>query len=114
MKGYKGFKKGLICRDTQYTLGMNKFHGSLSVCNSGFHFCEKLSDVFTHYPYYDSNEFAEVEAVGVVVDGVKKYVTNQLNIIKVLTKEQIQTILDDEILDDLEMLIKKTYIPLQN
>jgi len=60
MQGFKGFDKNLKCRDFQYEIGGTYEHdGALSLCASGFHFCENPLDVFTYYTPADSR-FAKV------------------------------------------------------
>ena len=60
MQGFKGFDKNLKCRDFQYEIGGTYEHDeALSLCASGFHFCENPLDVFTYYPPADSR-FAKV------------------------------------------------------
>ena len=47
---FKGFEKGLVCRGLQYKEGEIFTHsGSISLCNRGFHFCEKITQVFNFY-----------------------------------------------------------------
>lgn len=91
MKGYKAFKKGMICDPT----GHNPYQYSentvfeqeedASICNSGFHFCKDPLDVLDHYPLVDDDgnmsEFAEVEALDECkTDDNKKYCTKKLKI----------------------------------
>ncbi len=65
MKGFKGFDKDLKCRGFQYTIGETTTHdGTVSLCNSGLHFCESPLDTFTFYAP-GSSRYAEVEADGV-------------------------------------------------
>lgn len=60
--GYKGFDKDFKCKDMQYVIGATYMHiGDISLCNSGFHFCEHPLDVFRYYRSFDS-KFAEIEA----------------------------------------------------
>ncbi|MFA5037529.1 MAG: hypothetical protein WC479_10190 [Candidatus Izemoplasmatales bacterium] len=61
MKGFKGFNKGLICRDKQYAENTVFEEKEASLCNKGIHFCENPIDVFRYYPPSDS-EYAEVES----------------------------------------------------
>ena len=64
MIGYKGFDKDFKCRGFQYEVGKTyKHEGKLSLCESGFHFCENPFDVWGYYPPTESH-FAEVEADG--------------------------------------------------
>ncbi len=65
MKGFKGFDKDLKCRGFQYAIGETTTHyGTVSLCNSGLHFCESPLDTFTFYKP-GSSRYAEVEADGV-------------------------------------------------
>ena len=91
MKGYKAFKKGLICDPT----GKNPFQYAENtvfeqdeeavICNRGFHFCKHPLDVLDYYPLIDNNgdmtEFAEVEALDECkTDDGKKFCTKKLKI----------------------------------
>ena len=98
MKGYKAFKKGLICDPT----GKNPFQyaentvfetDTAEPCESGFHFCKNPLDTLDYYPLIDDNgnmtEFAEVEALDdVKTDDNKKYCTKKLKIGAKLTLPQ--------------------------
>jgi hypothetical protein len=65
MKGYKGFDKDLTCKGFQFKEGESFEHeGKVSLCNSGFHFCENPLDCFHYYKPGDS-VFHEIEAEGV-------------------------------------------------
>ena len=64
--GFKGFDKDFKCRDFQYEIGKNYKHdGALSLCHSGFHFCEHPLDVLGFYGLRDGNRYAQVEGSGV-------------------------------------------------
>ena len=89
MKGYKAFKKGLICDPT----GKNSFQyaedtvfetDTAELCKSVFHFCKNPLDVFNYYPLVDNDgnmtEFAEVEALDDVKTNNIKYCTKKLKI----------------------------------
>ncbi|MBS7390130.1 MAG: hypothetical protein KIG33_07335 [Oscillospiraceae bacterium] len=90
MKGYKAFKKGLICDPT----GKNPFQyaentvfetDTAEPCKSGFHFCKNPLDTLDYYPLIDDNgnmtEFAEVEALDdIKTDDNKKYCTKKLKV----------------------------------
>ena len=72
MKGYKAYKKGMICKDFQYEVDKEYTHdGELILCCSGFHFCENPLDILNYYDLCDS-EFSEVEATGKVTEARKE------------------------------------------
>ena len=89
-KGYKGFKKGLICDPTdknpfQYAENTTFEESDAKICNCGLHFCENPFDVLDHYGFVGNdgtlNEFAEVEALDeCLTDDNKKFVTKKLHI----------------------------------
>lgn len=86
IKGYKGFNKGLICRDKQYAENTVFNEDRATLCESGIHFCENPLNVLGYYPYYNSgiksfSEYAEVEAPeNVTESNGEKSVTKQLKI----------------------------------
>ncbi|MBO4284299.1 MAG: hypothetical protein J5958_06730 [Clostridia bacterium] len=85
MKGFKAFKKGLICRDKQYAENTVFEEDEAVICEKGMHFCKEPLDVLEHYPLVDENEelteFAEVEALDdPVTDDGKKFCTKRLKI----------------------------------
>lgn len=86
IKGYKGFNKGLICRDKQYAENTVFNEDRAILCENGMHFCENPLNVLRYYPYYNSDtksfsEYAEVEAPeNVTESNGEKSVTKQLKI----------------------------------
>ena len=85
MKGYKGFEKGLICREKQYTENTVFEEENAEICKSGMHFCKNPFEVWRYYPPCNSkgefNEFAEVEALEEAEsDGEEKFCTTKLKI----------------------------------
>ena len=93
MKGFKGFKKGLICRDKQYNEGEIFTEEEAKPCESGMHFCENPVDILKYYGFVDDsgecaelNDFATVEALDEpVTDDGKKYATTKLKVERKLT-----------------------------
>lgn len=86
IKGYKGFNKGLVCRDKQYAENTVFNEDKAALCESGMHFCENPLNVLEYYPYYNPktksfSEYAEVEAPEDVTESNgEKSVTKQLKI----------------------------------
>ena len=94
MKGYKAFnitKNGKKC--LEYNFGQKKIHeieGELEVCENGFHFCEKLEDVFDYYDFDKNNVIVhEIEALGEVLKEDNKSVTNKLKIGRKLSNKEV-------------------------
>lgn len=99
MKGYKAFKKGLICDPTgnkpfQFAENTVFEERKAKVCKSGFHFCAEPMDVLNYYP--PESEFAEVEALDdVKTDDSVKYVTKKIRIgAKISLKDLISAQVD--------------------
>jgi hypothetical protein len=88
MKGYKVFNPNWTCKDYQYKVGAtHETTAKIELCEKGFHFCKRLVDCFTYYPFDPENKVAEVEALGDVIesDCDSKCVTNKIKIIKELS-----------------------------
>lgn len=66
VEGYKGTDKDMKCRGYQFELGkqFDMPEGSnISLCDSGFHFCTSLRDVFNYYDVENGNRFFKVRAL---------------------------------------------------
>lgn len=66
VEGYKGTDKNMVCRDFKFE--MNKQFdmpegAEIKDCESGFHLCVELGDVFTYYRPEDGNRFFRVRAL---------------------------------------------------
>jgi hypothetical protein len=56
--------KNMKCRDKQFKVGKTYEEKDVLLCNSGYHYCNRLEDV---YNYYDKDcRIFEVEILGVV------------------------------------------------
>lgn len=64
VEGYKGTDKDMKCRDFQYDFGkVYTMDGKdVELCESGFHLCRDLDDVFDFYKPGDGNRFFKVRA----------------------------------------------------
>ena len=90
MKGYKAFRKGMICapdeqHKKQYAENTVFEEDSAEVCKKGMHFCKDPLAVLDYYPLVDENgemsEFAEVEALDECkTDDGQKYCTKKLKV----------------------------------
>lgn len=66
VEGYKGTDRNMCCRGFQYEL--NKQFDmpdgqEARICESGFHFCERLANVFEYYSLKDNNRFFKVRGL---------------------------------------------------
>ena len=83
IKGYKVFNSDWTCNDFQYEVGNTYHHnGSIGLCREGFHFCEKLANCFNYYSFNPENKVAEVIATGEIIKGDDKCVTNNIEIVR--------------------------------
>ena len=66
VEGYKGTNRDMTCNDYQYVLGEQHDmpdDAEIKECESGFHLCKDLNDVFGYYPIGNSNRFFKVRAL---------------------------------------------------
>lgn len=85
MKGYKGFRRGLICKGKQYAENTVFEEEEAVICENGMHFCKNPFDVLDYYGFVDENghmnEFSEVEALAdTVTCDEKKFCTTKLKV----------------------------------
>ena len=90
VKGYKVFDKDWRCFDFQYEVGKTYKHkGELRMCYAGFHFCRELQACFKYKLFDPANKVAEVEALGEVVEGDGKCVTNEIRIVREMYWDEV-------------------------
>ena len=90
MRAYKGFEKNkdstLWCLDFQYEVGKTYTHeGKIELCESGFHACHDLHQVWCFYPNNGNNVFYEVECGGEIIeseDDDGKFVCSEIRLVK--------------------------------
>lgn len=85
MKGYKAFKKGLVCKGKQYAENTVFEEPEAIVCEKGMHYCHEPLAVLDYYNLVDSNgdlpEFAEVDPLEEeLTDDGTKFCTRKLKI----------------------------------
>lgn len=89
MKGYKIFNGDWTCRGFQYRVGETaEFSEPLQACKTGLHFCTRALDCLHYYNLNSTNRYAEVEAVGEVIEQGDKCVTNRLLVTRELSQEE--------------------------
>ena len=90
VKGYKAFSSSLECRSFKFKVGEKYHHvGEIKICQSGFHFCERLRDVFEYYEdHTDNTRICEVLA-DEVFSKEDKSVCRDLVIVRELSKAEI-------------------------
>ena len=92
--GYKGFDERdgkLYCRDMEFKVGeIAEVEGPLEICRNGIHFCWKLNDVNEYYSLRN-RVICEVEPLGDIAGDTegKKFCTNRLKVLRILTKEEV-------------------------
>ena len=90
MIAYKGFNRHddgtLWCQDFQYEVGKTYKHkGEIILCESGFHACHELHQVWQFYPNNGTNVFYEVECGGEIIeseDNDCKFVCSEIRLVK--------------------------------
>lgn len=104
--GFKGFAEGLKCKgsanDTMvYELNTwyeKEAKENPKLCSGdGYHFCRKLSDVFTYYrDTVPTNQFAIIEWGGKCTHDGKKSIATKIRVTRVLTPEEVEYIVARE------------------
>lgn len=87
MRGFKGFNKGLKCRDKQYKENTVFEEPKARMCKKGMHFCGNPLDVLEYYPPWCGVEYCEVEALAPCTTGGNKSVTTKLRVLNKLSVE---------------------------
>ena len=90
MRAFKGFEKRsdgtMWCIEFQYEVGKTyKHEGEIKLCESGFHACHELHQVWQFYPNNGTNVFYEVECGGEIIeseDDDGKFVCSEIRLVK--------------------------------
>lgn len=98
--GFKVFRPDWSCEPAvgfrQYSCpGRFQQEGDLTVCENGIHFCLKLSDCFSYYAFNPENKVAEVIAHGEVIQEGGKCCTNDLEIVREITWDEVLKIVNE-------------------
>ena len=93
IKAYKAFNADWTCRGFQYEVGRTyKADGEISICENGFHACEKASDCFDYYPFDPKGiKFAEVLCWGEIerADDNSKICCASIQIVRAMEWEEV-------------------------
>lgn len=110
---YKGFDSNLKCRNVQFEIGkeyFKEYSGELKTCtDKGFHYCNKLDDVFAYYSTSKESRYCEIEILGDFKDNGDKSITNHFRIVKEITQDVYKNILDDKFNLELLRNLQKEY-----
>jgi hypothetical protein len=90
MLAYKGFNSDLTCLGFKYQIGKTYTMNpqNVKLCSKGFHFCQIPIDVLKYYNN-PNNKYAVVKVEGIIINDIDKSVTNQLTVIRLITKEEL-------------------------
>jgi len=92
MVSYKVFNHDFTCNRFQFELGKTYVHeGEVRLCESGFHFCEKLVDCFSYYPFDTKNIVCEVlaEDVSEQKSDDSKRVCRKITIVRQMSWQEV-------------------------
>ena len=104
-----GFKAtyNMKCMGMEYEVGKTyELEGKLKICHNGFHFCQKLEDVFRYYNIFCDVVVLKVEILGKVIHEANKSATDKLKILEVIPNEDWKDIAAKIIDTHNEMLTK--------
>lgn len=64
VEGFKGMEKDMTCNEMQYEIGGRYVHeGDVKLCESGYHFCLNLKDVFGYYRLTNGRRYFRVRGL---------------------------------------------------
>mgnify|MGYP005975941329 CR=1 FL=1 len=97
--GFKVFQPDWSCRPSggfkQYSCpGRFQQGGILDMCGNGIHFCLNLVDCFNYYSFNPDNKVAEVIAHGEVIQGDDKCCTNDLEVVREISWQEVLTLVN--------------------
>ena len=97
--GFKVFQPDWTCSPfggfKQYSCpGRFQQDGDLDMCGNGMHFCLNLADCFNYYSFNPDNKVAEVIAHGEVIQGDDKCCTNDLEVVREISWQEVLTLVN--------------------
>ena len=100
VRGFKVFGPSWKCNPRpgifkQYTCpGRFQEYGEIKVCGHGMHFCKKAADCFGYYDFNPEYRVAEVVAHGEVKESGSKCCTNDLEIVREISWQELLEIVN--------------------
>lgn len=92
-KAYKGFDRNLKCKDQQFVVGetvSKPDKDNPRLCSTdGFHYCDKLENVYEHYSRSGGNRFCEIEVLGKFTEDGTKGITTSLKVLREIPRSEI-------------------------
>jgi hypothetical protein len=80
----------MTCLGYKYELNKRfKQKGSLSICNNGFHFCEKVNHCFNHYDFKRENRVFEIKAFGEIETNGDKSCCLEIELVRELSWQEV-------------------------
>jgi hypothetical protein len=89
IKGYKAMNDDMTCRGFKFEVGKTYKSETISMCSSGFHFCENVLDVYNYYPKSSNTVICEIEASGNIQKEGNKSATDTIKIVKKVTEKEL-------------------------
>ncbi len=90
VKGFKVTNPDMTCLGFQYELDKVFKNGlGVSVCNYGFHFCERANHCFNYYDFKSTNRVFEIEAEGVIKTEGDKSACSEIKFVRELSWQEV-------------------------
>jgi hypothetical protein len=114
--GYKGLFKDMssgVGYSSKVIYEIDKIYSKTNIENpkvcsqDGYHYCNKLSDVFQHYPNDGKNRFFEIEVLGNFTDSSDKSITTSFKLLReipndILLQKRYDENLNIDLLKDIQ------------
>lgn len=95
--GFKAFNSDMTCRNKQYSIGQTNIEDCMPIpCEQGMHFCTTLMDVYHYYFLEPDTKIAIVKSEPgaiTVTSTFNKFCTNKLKVFRLLSGEEIVSLL---------------------
>ena len=91
LKCYKVFDESWKCQNQQYEVGQTyeMEESDISMCNNGYHACERVADCFNYKSFDPKNKVAEVILSGRIIKGENKCCASRITIVKEISWQEM-------------------------